>query len=248
MVSLGITSVLTHTCAGIIQCMAAIEYTHKTNARSRYIRITVQPDGAVVVSSPRYTSKREIEAFVASQQNWITHQRNTLLEKKGNLNELLLFGKPYRKVLKYSTTHKVGFRIEGSTIIYNPTQPSNTVHQDDPFYPFQKQLKRFLKTTAAHYIPTRTATLAKKMNCSYNQLTLKEQKTRWGSCSSQGNLNFNWRLVHYPPAIIDYVIVHELAHLTHMNHSAAFWALVAKFDPQYKLHRNYLKRKGLSVG
>lgn len=228
--------------------MAAIEYTHKTNARSRHIRITVQPNGTVVVSSPRYTSTREIEAFLASQQEWIHHQQRSILEKKGNLGELLLFGKSYTKLLNYSSIHKVGFRIEGSTIVYNPTEPPSTIHHTDPFFPFQKQLKRFLKTTAAHYIPTRTAEIAKKMNCTYNQLTLKEQKTRWGSCSSKGNLNFNWRLVHYPPEIIDYVIIHELSHLTHMNHSAAFWALVAKFDPQYTLHRNYLKRKGLSVG
>jgi len=85
------------------------------------------------------------------------------------------------------------------------------------------------------------------MNTTYQNVTLKEQKTRWGSCSSKGNLNFNWRLVHFEPPIIDYVIVHELAHRTHMNHSADFWSLVATFDPEYRIKKGWLKRNGLSL-
>lgn len=228
--------------------MASIDYTHKPNVRSKHIRITLQPSGEVVVSSPKFTSKREIDAFVESQSQWIHLQRAKINQKRGNLAELSLFGKEYTKIVRYSSQHPVGFSIVGKNVVYNPTEPLDVIDPDDPFRPFQKQLKRFLKTTAAHYIPTRTAQLAEKMNTTYNQLTLKEQKTRWGSCSSSRNVNFNWRLVHYPPAIIDYVIIHELAHLTHMNHSSAFWALVAKYDSNYKQHKQYLKRKGLSVG
>ena len=86
------------------------------------------------------------------------------------------------------------------------------------------------------------------MDINFNSITLREQKTRWGSCSSKGNLNFNWRLVHYRPEIIDYVIIHELAHRTHMNHSAKFWQLVEKYDPEYRKHRGFLKRHGMAVG
>ncbi len=86
------------------------------------------------------------------------------------------------------------------------------------------------------------------MNTSINKITLRQQKTRWGSCSSAGNLNFNWRLVHYPPEVIDYVIIHELAHRTHMDHSSSFWQLVARYDPDHLKHRNWLKKHGVSVG
>ena len=85
------------------------------------------------------------------------------------------------------------------------------------------------------------------MQTSYNKITLRRQKTRWGSCSSKKNLNFNWQLVYFEPKIIDYVIIHELAHLTHMNHSKNFWQLVEKYDPEYKKHVGWLKRNGLNL-
>ena len=69
------------------------------------------------------------------------------------------------------------------------------------------------------------------------RICIKKISSRWGSCSSVGNLNFNYKLVHYSPEVIDYVLIHELAHLVHLNHSDKFWALVAKYDGQYKKHR-----------
>jgi len=109
----------------------------------------------------------------------------------------------------------------------------------------QKKLDRFLKGTAEKYIIPRTHQLAKIMKTDFNRITLRQQKSRWGSCSNKGNLNFNWRLVHYPVKIIDYVIIHELAHITHPNHSKNFWNCVAKFDNEYRKHRGYLKRNGV---
>ena len=75
-------------------------------------------------------------------------------------------------------------------------------------------------------------------------ITIREQKTRWGSCSAKGNLNFNWKLVLMPPEILDYVVVHELAHRLQMNHSAAFWAEVGKILPDYRERRQWLKVNG----
>ena len=81
------------------------------------------------------------------------------------------------------------------------------------------------------------------MDIAYQRISLRQQSSRWGSCSSRGNLNFNWRLVHYPPAIIDYVIIHELAHRLEMNHSKKFWAIVKKFDSEYLIHKGQLRKK-----
>jgi predicted metal-dependent hydrolase len=80
-----------------------------------------------------------------------------------------------------------------------------------------------------------------------NRLTVKNQKTRWGSCSRQGNLNFNFKLIFLPPVLADYIIVHELCHLQELNHSQKFWALVAKTMPNYKLRRRDLKRAGIGL-
>lgn len=78
----------------------------------------------------------------------------------------------------------------------------------------------------------------------YTAVTIRDQKTRWGSCSSRGTLSFNYRLIFAPPEILDYVVVHELCHLTHMNHSKEFWNKVASVMPDYNTHRKWLKEHG----
>lgn len=85
---------------------------------------------------------------------------------------------------------------------------------------------------------------AEKMGVSYQRITVREQKTRWGSCSARGNLNFNWKLVLMPEEIQDYLVVHELAHRIEMNHSPAFWVVVEKELPDYRARREWLKKNG----
>lgn len=85
---------------------------------------------------------------------------------------------------------------------------------------------------------------AEIMGTSVGRIAVREQKTRWGSCSSQGNLNFNWKLILMPQEILDYVVVHELAHRFEMNHSPKFWAIVERIMPDYKVRRKWLKENG----
>lgn len=85
---------------------------------------------------------------------------------------------------------------------------------------------------------------AGRMGVSYGRIAVREQKTRWGSCSAKGNLNFNWKLILMPEEILDYLVVHELAHRIEMNHSPAFWRVVEREIPDYKERRAWLKRNG----
>lgn len=94
---------------------------------------------------------------------------------------------------------------------------------------------------AKQYIPQRAAYFARRMGVTYGRITIREQKTRWGSCSSRGNLNFNWKLMRMPPEALDYVVVHELAHRKEMNHSARFWAIVEQELPDYRERRKMLR-------
>ena len=100
----------------------------------------------------------------------------------------------------------------------------------------RKRAAEAIRARCSHYAPL--------MGVSYGTITSREQKTRWGSCSAKGNLNFNWKLVLMPPEILDYVVVHELAHRLQMNHSAAFWAEVGKILPDYRERRQWLKVNG----
>ena len=97
---------------------------------------------------------------------------------------------------------------------------------------------------AKEYFPERAAYFRQFTGGTYNRITIRDQKTRWGSCSARGTLSFNWRLMLAPPAILDYVVVHELCHLTHMDHSAAFWQAVEAVYPDYRSARKWLKEHG----
>ena len=105
-------------------------------------------------------------------------------------------------------------------------------------------LENRYKEAARSYIPKRVAYYQSMTGGIYHRITIRDQKTRWGSCSSKGTLSFNWRLMLAPPAILDYVVVHELCHLTHMNHSAAFWQAVETVCPDYRNARKWLKEHG----
>ena len=94
---------------------------------------------------------------------------------------------------------------------------------------------------ANQILPARIQYYAKIMGVTYGRITLREQKTRWGSCSSKGNLNFNWKLALMPDEILDYVVVHELAHRMEMNHSDKLWKIVENVLPDYRERRKWLK-------
>ena len=97
------------------------------------------------------------------------------------------------------------------------------------------------KNKIRRHIMERLKLYARQMGVKFARVTVRDQKTRWGSCSSKGNLNFNYRLHYLPQELMDYVVVHELAHRIHMNHSREFWEVVAAFDADYKEHRKRLK-------
>ena len=106
---------------------------------------------------------------------------------------------------------------------------------------------KILADQALKIIPTRVEYFARIIGVTYGNITIRNQKTRWGSCSSKGNLNFNCLLMLAPPEVLDYVVVHELCHRKQMNHSKAFWTEVEKVFPDYKESINWLKEEGNQI-
>ena len=103
---------------------------------------------------------------------------------------------------------------------------------------------RALGKVAAKRIEARAAWFAPRLGVSYNRITIRTQRTRWGSCSGKANLNFNRLLILAPPEVLDYVVVHELCHLRQMNHSPEFWKLVQSVLPEYGSSKQWLKENG----
>lgn len=108
-------------------------------------------------------------------------------------------------------------------------------------------LQGWYRARAREVLAARAAALAPVLGVTYGRVAVRDQQTRWGSCSSGGNLNFNWRLILAPPPILDYVVVHELAHRRELNHSPRFWALVAAHCPDYRARQDWLKEHGAAL-
>ena len=108
-------------------------------------------------------------------------------------------------------------------------------------------LEKRYRQAAKEYIPKRIQVFLPLTGGEYQQIAIRDQKTRWGSCSSNRTLSFNWKLMLAPPKVLDYVIVHELCHLSHMNHSKDFWKLVETVLPDYKESKKWLKENGQTL-
>ena len=104
------------------------------------------------------------------------------------------------------------------------------------------------RALARHYITRRTGELARETQSTFNKITVKHVVSKWGSCSSKRNLNFNWHLIFLPPHLIDYIIIHELMHLREMNHSPAYWAWVARYYPDYKAAKQEIHQQQWLIG
>ena len=108
-------------------------------------------------------------------------------------------------------------------------------------------LEKQYKKAANDYFTKRVEYYIEKTGGTYTHISIRDQKTRWGSCSNSGTLSFNWRLMLAPPRVLDYVVVHELCHLTYMNHSKDFWNKVSQIMPDYKMYRDWLKKNGSTL-
>lgn len=220
----------------------AMIYTLKHPPRSKRITLKVEHPDRVIVSAPKKTKLTVIDLFVNQNQPWIESQISKLKSHHQQIEshaQIMIFGKKYQKQQQVLPDISETIIIRDHQLLINLPDSSSRLD-------VSKEIKNFLKKTARSYLYQRTPQLAKQLGVEYHSLKLKEQKSRWGSCSSKDNLNLNWRLVHYPPAVIDYVIIHELAHLVHPNHSRSFWQYVEAHCPEFKQHRKYLKKFGVT--
>lgn len=225
----------------------------RTNGKSlTRLSLKITPGGKVIVSAPRFMPQFLIDQFLISKADWVAAQLAKIKatatapdshDEYSHLPKTIaVFGKKLPLQITQEPDKSPKVTIAKTVVLVNTWQKSleSKAAQTKLLAQVEQQLYRL----AEKYLLTRTQELGKIMNTTYGRVTLRSQQTRWGSCSSQGNLNFNWNLIHFAPDIIDSVIIHELAHRTHLNHSRAFWAHVAKYDPAHLQHRGWLKRHG----
>lgn len=217
-----------------------IEYElRQTQRKSIECRVT---PGRATVFAPLGLPVREADEFVLRQAEWILAALEKAGERAGAALEqnercmqegapIPIEGKAYR--LHLADGKRMNVRLEGDQVIVSGAQ-------GDPLK-IRAALREYLIGLAKARFEERVKFHAARIGVRPKGVTLREQKTKWGSCSSLGNLNFNWKLIMAEPGALDYVVVHELCHLIELNHSPAFWAQVEKHRPDWKKWRDYLK-------
>ncbi len=203
----------------------------RRSRRARRLAIYVLPHGGVEIVAPHGVSAEDIQAFVTSQKDWISKARAKVLdgiERQGPLLpssiELKALGRTFE--VHYSQRAKSGFNIAGDRLeVFAP-------EIEPPLcWPVMKQ---WLRTTGKRYLPGMLAERAERTGLAPARVQVRNQKTRWGSCSSHGTISLNAAILLLEPQQADYVLIHELCHLRHMNHSNRFWSLVGRFVPDYR--------------
>jgi predicted metal-dependent hydrolase len=204
---------------------------------TRSIRLAVRSDGTIRLSIPYAVSERQALKFLEQKSDWITkhHKRPLLLETNAHI------GKSYTLVYENSNLPSIKTRLlQNQVVIKLPMDIEWNSH--DAQKQARKACERALKKQSETLLPQRLETLSKLHNIPYKSITVKKLKSRWGSCDTQKNIILNIYLVQLDWTLIDYVILHELAHTKHQHHQSDFWNYLSELLPNCKGLRKQLKQ------
>jgi predicted metal-dependent hydrolase len=206
------------------------------NRRARRYVLRLRPDGAARVTIPRGGSVAEAKRFVERNAAWLEGQllRQTTQPRGPQAwvagTEILFRGERVRLI--------AGAEGQPGVISFG----SETVRVPNEAADLRPAIERHLRQLAARELPARVLELAALHQCRVSRVTVRNQRSRWGSCSRRGTLSLNWRLVQTPPSVRDYLVLHELAHLREMNHSRRFWQEVERLCPEFREGERWLKQ------
>lgn len=218
----------------------AISWRPRRHPRARRIRMVVEQDGELVVTVPRGVSFLEAERFVQRHRSWVREQRARLARQRAG---------------RCPETHglapeEVQLAINGERwqVVYTEVEDWELVEDEglilvpegEPPEWTAWRLQQWLKDHARSFLEGWVRVLATTYGWQPGKITIRNQRARWGSCSATGNLSLNAQLLYCPAETCRYVLIHELVHLEHFNHSPRFWARVAELCPDYREHKRVL--------
>jgi predicted metal-dependent hydrolase len=215
----------------------------RTSKARKRTTIRINHHGEVEVRTPRWTPKLLIDHFVRQQHDWIQKQ----LKDHGSMPKLKLesgaklpfFGQEFPLQMTTSDSRKrINLKFMGDH--FWASLPS-ALSEEDGNKGLVKSITFWYRKQGYFKLRELTQKYCDQLGVSCNQIRLKDQRSRWGSCSTRGNINYNWRLALAPLSVANYVVVHECCHLVHPNHSRQFWLLVKSIDPRFNEHRRWLK-------
>ena len=215
--------------------MAVAEYRIRRSQRARRVRVTVDTDGSVSVTLPPRAPHRAAAEAVQELAPWIARRRRVLARVAAEVarpdGTVPYLGEP---LVLLPQPGRVRVHRRGDVLL---------VPDGDP----RPALERFYRRAARAEIAQRLDAACARAGTRYGGLTIRGQRTRWASCSADGTMSFNWRLLLAPREILDYVVEHEVCHLEVMDHSPRFWSLLAARAPDWRAHAAWLRRYGSTL-
>jgi hypothetical protein len=216
----------------------------RTSSRAKRLRLVSSLQGVEAVAPVNY-NMAELQEFIKSKKGWISKTSDyygKIRQKAGHIESerdiLYYLGKKFQfKVVKD--------RLHFTTVSENLR--TITFHVGDRRR-YKHHIQEWYRRQTGQIIAERLPPISQRLGLDYNKFSIKKQRSRWASCSKKKNLNFNLLLAAAPQQVIDYVIIHELAHLVVMDHSKKFWDLVATFDPDYRNHKVWLEDHAPVIG
>ncbi len=214
----------------------------KRSERARSYRLTLRKDGVAAVTIPWRGSEREAREFVAQHEDWLArararHARRPRPAAVWTVGTTVLWRGEMQVIRVAAAGERPQVCLAADVFSVRTTE-------GDLRAPLEAQFARRAKIE----LPARTWELAAEKGADVKQVTVRNQRSRWGSCSVGGTISLNWRLVQAPESVRDYIICHELAHLREMNHSDRFWAQVEEYFPAWREAERWLKREGSLLG
>lgn len=207
-------------------------------SKRRTLSLEINENAEIIIRAPLKMSGEHINRFITDKNEWISKKLNIIRNKQFPIRryeegeKFLYLGRFYE--LKITDTKE--FLFENNFIL-----PSSKTHKAEKIF------TDWYRQRASIIFPERVKFFSDKTGLNYKSVKLSSAKKRWGSCSGKNDLNFTWRLIMAPIEIIDYVVVHELAHTVQKNHSGKFWELVGNILPDFRVRRKWLRENGYKL-
>jgi hypothetical protein len=219
--------------------VAEQSYALRVSSRARRVQLRVRPYVGLEVVVPKRFPRNQIGRILQQHQSWIIAQLNKHASSMTppdppDTIDLALTGERYP--IEYCRAPRTNIRQESGQL--RLMTPDSNPSLDE----VTGLLRGWVRQRAREWLPTRLTQLADEFGFEYKRTTIRSQKSRWGSCSSKGTISLNDQLLFLPPDTVDYLLIHELCHTRHMNHSAAFWRLVERCMPGYQIHDQLINR------
>jgi predicted metal-dependent hydrolase len=225
----------------------AIPYVIRRSARRGTVSVAVEPSGRVVLTAPLATPVARLDRVVRGKARWIVERARKssglarLADREFVSGETVLYlGRSYRLRVVEALNPRPACLERGWLVLTTPYPLSSAERVDH----VRSRLIAWYRAHAADRLTERVSYWSEQLRVQPRAVLLRDPERRWGSCDGSGTIRFSWRIIQAPPAVVDYIVIHELVHLIHRHHTPTFWALIGRVVPTYDSQRSRLRTLG----